>query len=100
MIATMRAIQVMLCQISTGPKDIPSMPRSFAIAPFVAVLLHLEIDGQNEIDVDGTAALRRGPERPPLHGVDRGLVEAHRQALEHAHVLDLTGAVDDRFDDD
>src|SRR6185436_7739836 len=88
--ATILAINVMLFTISI--RDI-----SIAAAPLRS--LHLEVDGEDEIDVHRTPALGRRTEPPALDGVHRRLVEAHREALEHPHVLDLPGAADDRLDD-
>src|SRR5205823_1569994 len=39
-------------------------------------------------------------EFPLFHGLDRGLIEAERQSLEHLHVAHGAALVDDALDDD
>src|ERR1044072_3187069 len=98
-VATMRAARVMLLTISTRDISIAAAPLRWGVCRTLC-LLDLEVDRENEVHVHRTTALGWRAEPPALDGVDRRLVEAHRQALEHPHVLHLAGAVDDRLDDD
>src|ERR1044072_344643 len=98
-VATMRAARVMLLTISTRDISIAAAPLRWGVCRTLC-LLDLEVDRENEVHVHRTTALGCRTEPPALDGVDRRLVEAHRQALEPPHVLHLAGAVDDRLDDD
>src|SRR4029078_829064 len=63
-------------------------------------LLQTEHDRQIEDDGNRLSVERAGGEFPPLHGIERRLVETHRKRLEHARVGDVAFRVDDGLDDD
>src|ERR1044072_3468285 len=96
---TIWATRVTLFTISTRDISIAAAPLRWGVCRTLC-LLDLEVDRENEVHVHRTTALGCRTEPPALDGVDRRLVEAHRQALEHPRVLRLPGAVDVRLDDD
>src|SRR5437764_8540575 len=63
-------------------------------------LIQFKIHRQIENHVDRLAVQRARPELPLPHGLRGALAEAHRQAFDHLHLLDLAVLVDDGLDDD
>src|SRR5687768_8698209 len=63
-------------------------------------LLKPEIDGQVVNDRDWLTVECAGAKLPSLDGIERGLIEPHRQRFEDAGIGYIAVAVDDRLDDD
>src|SRR5262245_1409731 len=78
----------------------PKMLKSMCSSPLATrCSLHLEVNSQCVINLDGSPLELSRPELPLLDGVQSRAVEAHGQTLEHPRVRYVATLVDDRLDD-